>query len=1318
MQSTIPTGTVIAGRFEIGRVAGSGSMGTVYQAHDRVSGGWVALKVLTRMLDRSAELEDRRFIRESQILASLHHPGIASYVDSGQLPDGTRFLAMEWLSGEDLAQRLERGALSISELVRLLEQVGAALAYAHQLGIVHRDIKPSNLFLCKLPQERTVVLDFGVARYDRAEALTALTVAGEAVGTLCYMAPEQALGELHITAAADIYALGRVAYQCLSKRKIRHVAHAAAALAQALFAEDPPLSQICPLVPESLSNLIGRMLAKDPRQRPPDGSALLAELRELGPLPDVEPPSSASISADLLAEEQSLYSVVLAVPRDSQPDRLLLSGPLGAPTEPRRAALDATLVRHRLRPRWLLDGSLLIAMTPSESAHDQAAQAAYSALLIKAQWPAAAVALATGRGQSSRQYFIGEVVDRAAHLLRNRKQVEQDLPQVAALAERSVWVDALSASLLERRFLLLPFSGGALLTGQPLASEDARPVLGALPPCIGREPELMVLDALVSGCTSESVAKALLTIAPPGNGKTRLRQEFLQRLRLRSQPAIVLMGAGELFTSGNPYEVIRGVLRRHFEINGLIDKATAGARLLASCEALFERAAAQRWTPYLGELCGLRFPDEENPELRAARGDPELMGALLIESFLHFLEALCKKSTVVLLLDDLHWGDLPTINLVDRALRELESQPLLVLAFARPEVKEAFPKIRQWPHLTELPLSGLGRTASENLVRFVLGSTVTPETVKLIAQQAAGNALLLEELIRAHGEQRGTRPSETVLAILQARIQRLLPTARLVLGKASVFGQSFFRGGLHFMQDPTVPADDDLDAELRALTQAEFIITHRSSRLVGDVEFSFRHALMREAAYALLLDEQMRHWHRLAGQYLLQVGESDAMILAEHFSRGEEPQLAFPHFVRAAARALESNDLELVFECLRRAETSLGSGAAEGAVRGELLAVSALAAYRLGKLADCLRQGSEAIAFLPAGGNRWAQLMYALLSGSMMMGRQAQFAALAERFTSTSPLADARASYVETSGVLLTNLCLFGQRSAAREQIERLRATVSDVIESQAGARAWYYFAQNRLAALLLGEPWASWQYAEEAVSAVAKTANPRWMSIMQVDAALAERELGSPHFESKLRAALELLYTIRKEIAPGYAAVGAAVALSSRREHAEECALLARSVLDRNQGNAYFAGMAHLTLAQISATAGDARAAELEAQAALSAFQTMPPMQGIVTAVLCRALLAQGRPSDARAAAEAGLAQLTAQHGAGFHDLGLRLAAIEVFDAASDRERGDEQLKVATEVLQTRALGIPDLEWRRRYLECVPEHSRLLALARERLGA
>lgn len=266
-------GTVVDDRYELEAIAGRGGMGRVYRARDRVTGNRVALK--------QVEVDDARFAREADVLASLEHSGIVGYVANGRDGDGTRYLVMEWLEGEDLGARLERGPLTVEETLVLGRTVASALAAAHAGGVVHRDVKPKNLFLVDGRVERAKVVDFGLARTETA---TMRTRTGALVGTPSYMAPEQARGDRDIGPAADVFSLGSVLYECLTGEKAFGGAHVLAVLSNLLTVKAPRPRARAGHVPRGLDDLVARMLSRDASKRPPNGAAVEVELAVIGSL--------------------------------------------------------------------------------------------------------------------------------------------------------------------------------------------------------------------------------------------------------------------------------------------------------------------------------------------------------------------------------------------------------------------------------------------------------------------------------------------------------------------------------------------------------------------------------------------------------------------------------------------------------------------------------------------------------------------------------------------------------------------------------------------------------------------------------------------------------------------------------------------------------------------------------------------------------------------------------------------------------------------------------------------------------------------------
>ena len=273
-------GEVLAGRFRIVNFIAAGGMGEVYKAQDLLLDRIVALKFLPKELAEDRESLER-FLREAKAASALNHPNICTVYDFGN--DGGRaFIAMEYLEGEALSARIQRGPLSTIEALKIAKAVAGALGTAHRKGIVHRDFKPGNIMLT---ESGAMLLDFGLAKYERpavseAEIPTELTSAAQAVGTLPYMSPEQVHGQ-EVDARSDIFAFGAVLYEMFTGKKAFQRRSNSETLV-ALEREEPiPLAEIIRDVPSGLDRIVGRCLRKRPEER----YASMAEIeQELGDL--------------------------------------------------------------------------------------------------------------------------------------------------------------------------------------------------------------------------------------------------------------------------------------------------------------------------------------------------------------------------------------------------------------------------------------------------------------------------------------------------------------------------------------------------------------------------------------------------------------------------------------------------------------------------------------------------------------------------------------------------------------------------------------------------------------------------------------------------------------------------------------------------------------------------------------------------------------------------------------------------------------------------------------------------------------------------
>jgi eukaryotic-like serine/threonine-protein kinase len=253
-------------RYAVEKTLGKGGMATVELAEDTELRRKVAVKRLSASLVGDEVLQER-FFREARLAAALSHPNLVSVYDVGE-EDGLPYIVMEYVEGETLAELMRRkGPLEQERAVELLVQVCAGLEHAHEAGLVHRDIKPQNLLVRS--DGVVKIADFGIARTLQA---TQLTQVGTVLGTAAYLAPEQAAGE-RVTAAADIYSLGVVAYELLSGRT-PYEFESLADLAVKQRQPPPPLRN----VPPRLEHAVLRALAFKPANRPRSAAAFAAEL--------------------------------------------------------------------------------------------------------------------------------------------------------------------------------------------------------------------------------------------------------------------------------------------------------------------------------------------------------------------------------------------------------------------------------------------------------------------------------------------------------------------------------------------------------------------------------------------------------------------------------------------------------------------------------------------------------------------------------------------------------------------------------------------------------------------------------------------------------------------------------------------------------------------------------------------------------------------------------------------------------------------------------------------------------------------------------
>ncbi|MBI1788740.1 MAG: protein kinase [Acidobacteria bacterium] len=297
------------GPYEVLSRIGAGGMGEVYRGRDTRLGREVAIKVLLPQAVGDLERR-RRFETEARAAGALNHPNIVAVYDVGDA-DGSPYIVSELVEGESLRDILGRGPVPLKRLLDLAAQIADGLAAAHQAGIVHRDIKPENILVAA--GGRAKILDFGLAKPHPVSVagseLTTQTEAGVILGTFAYMSPEQARGET-VDFRTDQFSFGLLMHEMATGQRVFHRAGAMETLAALLQEEVPPLARVDSKVPEPLSWVVERCLAKEADQRYGATTDLYFDLRSLRDRPagDTPVPKFTPVATDAEAERAPAWS--------------------------------------------------------------------------------------------------------------------------------------------------------------------------------------------------------------------------------------------------------------------------------------------------------------------------------------------------------------------------------------------------------------------------------------------------------------------------------------------------------------------------------------------------------------------------------------------------------------------------------------------------------------------------------------------------------------------------------------------------------------------------------------------------------------------------------------------------------------------------------------------------------------------------------------------------------------------------------------------------------------------------------------------------
>jgi hypothetical protein len=874
------------------------------------------------------------------------------------------------------------------------------------------------------------------------------------------------------------------------------------------------------------------------------------------------------------------------------------------------------------------------------------------------------------------------------------------------------------------------------------ADAKVRTLLGKPTPFVGRDRELSTLRALLDECVNETVARAVLVTGFPGAGKSRLVTEFMRSVGEAHHGAEVWLARGDVMTEGSPFAVVARLLRRAAGISDAEPLVVRQQKLRARIARNVDRADVGRVSEFLGEMSAIPFSDSESVQLRAAHQDPILMGDQVRRAFCDLVLAESAAAPLVIVLEDLHWGDLPSVNILDAALRTAADRSLLVLAVARGEIHDAFPGLWAQRSLQEVRLGPLVRRAGERLAREILGEGLDSAEIGRLLDRAAGNVFYLEELIRAYAEGTGRAPSRTttrppgtvpppptsstdlgadhawalpttVLAMIEARLLGLDPMARRVLRAASIFGESFWRGGVLALTGGKYK-EGDVDDWLSELSRREIVQRLDDSRFPVEREYVFRHAIVRDAAYQMLTAEDRALGHRLAGEWLERAGENEPMPLAEHFEKGGAQKRAAQFYTRAAFQALDGNDF---LATKVRADRAIQAGAS-GVERGRLELLLAEASRWSGEHDVAHIHAESAMRDLAPSSDDWYVAAAEHTESAITLGLVDVARADGERLLAAAddaPMTPARVIATSRIATSLGVVGLYEIADALLAPIDRDEAFIA----KEPAARAFLLDANVaratragdlERAALLAGDAVASFDLLGDARNAARQRLSAGWALAELGAYAFAESVLDEAAEDAERLGLLHVVNDAKLRLGHIYV----------RTNRAEQAVRTITEALEgfAGQKDRVGEGRARAYLAGVHYFAGDHEASAIEQLRALPLLEHSPPHRAALMAFMTRTLMnRKGPPDEVFAAGVEAMRLLEAVGGVGEGEALIRITYAEAHHYRGDVEGAKRAIAAARERLLARAAQISTPSWRNSFLREVFEHARTLMRAGEWLA-
>jgi serine/threonine protein kinase/tetratricopeptide (TPR) repeat protein len=929
-------GTVFARKYEIIEKLSGGGMGIVYRARDIKLNRHVALKFL---MPKYTQEQDAigLFVREAQSASILDHQNICTIHEIDQTSEGQMFISMTYYPGETLKEKMKESPLSIQEALDIGIQIAQGMSVAHKNNIIHRDIKPANIIITD--EGIIKIVDFGLAKLaDTVDAAETMAL----VGTLAYMSPEQAQAEV-TGYETDVWSIGVLLYEMLTG-KPPFVAQDTQSMIRAIVNTSPVFPrELNHNIPIELEEHIMRCLQKHPESRFRSAEDLYASLIEVRKKLEEPSPIVPEDKAFERAETERRLATVMQV-------NLLGYSRLMEGMDPEEAAsyLDeftritwSVIRKYGGRTNKITGSNITVYFGVPIAIEDAPKKAVNAAIEIRnglddvnSKWrlplnlgirvginTGMVIAGIIGTG-ASKEYSVTGTTVTVASALGESAEAGQIL--VGEMTHRYTRED-FEYNKLKPVLIKGKKEGASSFELLSTREKIYRPTLGyermIESQMVGRQNQL---DLLVNRLSNTIGGKGSIVsvVGEAGIGKSRLIAEFK---RVEGIVEVILL-EGRALSIG-----------KNLSFHPIIDmiKTWAGVQELDSPEVTAEKVyraiqeisfdSADEIFPFVATMMGIKLTGAHKERIRGIEG--EALEKLILKNLRDWITKIAEKKSLLIILEDLHWADLTSIEFLESLFRIAESNPVMFVSVFRPDYQETTERLlktvkeRYHTFHSEVVLELLDDSHSEQLLYNLLKIKAIPDKVReLITLRAGGNPYFIEEIVRNFIDEgiveikkgrfvltkkiESAEIPETLSEVLMNRIDKLDEDTRSLLKIASVIGRNFF----YKILASVAKAIGELDGKLLYLKEVQLI---KERWRMEELEYLFKHALAQEATYESILLKQRKLLHKEIAHSIEQVF-CDRLhefygMLAFHYSKAEELDKAEEFMLKAGEEALKSS---------------------------------------------------------------------------------------------------------------------------------------------------------------------------------------------------------------------------------------------------------------------------------------------------------------------------------------------------------------------------------------------------------------------------